>query len=454
MLLKKLIICASIVFSFCSILSLSSCGDDDSDENGSGSEVNTNVVNTGETAVTGGVANIFVNGAVVYGYVNVTPEMLPVVKFGLLYSTKKGVNIDNYEFKADSKSLDGQKFSVVLDKLIPSTCYYYRTYVCIGDNYTYGTERQLTTKSVNTRVEFKKIDGPNACFTCTFTTDDYLHGSASAYGVICSTNSNIKEYDCLTYRGFSLIIKENGEITNGHDLIRDENGGFMKDVQVKNYYLQPSFYYCAYTYVDGKFYFDKDNIQKITVPELKNIGLNNGYTYVDLGLSVKWATYNVDAKNPDDYGEYFAWGDCWQTYDGSWKEYCWADDNGKPTKYDFSDNKKTLDLEDDAAHNKWGGTWRIPTYKEMEELLNNCDYVESSSLADGIVLTSKINGEQIYFPYAGCLKNHIYYNKGKIGYYWASSGSYYTANCLVIERYAKLSSLDRAYGLSIRAVCP
>ena len=94
-----------------------------------------------------------------------------------------------------------------------------------------------------------------------------------------------------------------------------------------------------------------------------NNGTENGYAYVDLGLSVKWATCNVGASKPEDYGDYFAWGETTtkSTYNWSTYKYCKGAYNNL-TKYNTSsgygsvDNKTTLELSDDAARANWGGS--------------------------------------------------------------------------------------------------
>ncbi|MBQ5370375.1 MAG: T9SS C-terminal target domain-containing protein, partial [Bacteroidaceae bacterium] len=107
----------------------------------------------------------------------------------------------------------------------------------------------------------------------------------------------------------------------------------------------------------------------------------DGHEYVDLGLSVKWATCNVGADSPEDYGDYFAWGETSpkSTYD--WSTYKWckgAYDN--LTKYNTNsgfgtvDNKNQLDLSDDAARANWGGSWRMPTDEEFIELGEKCSW--------------------------------------------------------------------------------
>ena len=92
------------------------------------------------------------------------------------------------------------------------------------------------------------------------------------------------------------------------------------------------------------------------------------YEAVDLGLSVKWASCNVGATTPEDCGDYYAWGEIEEKENYDWSTYKWC--NGSydtQTKYCTNssygtvDNKTTLDLEDDVAHVKWGGSWRMPT---------------------------------------------------------------------------------------------
>ncbi|MBQ7388798.1 MAG: hypothetical protein IJW01_05480 [Paludibacteraceae bacterium] len=110
-----------------------------------------------------------------------------------------------------------------------------------------------------------------------------------------------------------------------------------------------------------------------------NDGIGNGYVWIDLGLSVKWATCNVGATSPEKYGNYYAWGETEPKTTYTWATYKWC--NGSydtQTKYctDSSrgtvDNKTVLELADDAANVNWGGAWRMPTDAECQELIDNC----------------------------------------------------------------------------------
>ncbi len=162
-------------------------------------------------------------------------------------------------------------------------------------------------------------------------------------------------------------------------------------------------------------------------------GKINGHDWVDLGLSVKWATCNIGASSPSDYGDYFAWGET-QTKDYfSWANYkyhisgdSWENLvlNKYVTKEEFGDVDNMCDLEkaDDAAIVNWGGSWRMPTKSEIDELRNGCDWEWSSQFGiKGYKVTSKTNGNSIFLPAAGCMNYSTVDGEGMWGYYWASS---------------------------------
>ena len=101
----------------------------------------------------------------------------------------------------------------------------------------------------------------------------------------------------------------------------------------------------------------------------------NDHEYVDLGLpsGLKWATCNVGATAPEEYGNYYAWGENTPKDNYDWDTYKLTTDGGTTfTKYNGTDGKTTLDPEDDAAAVNWGGKWRMPTDDEWTELRENC----------------------------------------------------------------------------------
>ena len=159
----------------------------------------------------------------------------------------------------------------------------------------------------------------------------------------------------------------------------------------------------------------------------------NGHEWVDLGLSVKWATCNVGASSPSEYGDYFAWGETSPKSDYSWEDYKFrvsgdSYDNVTFSKYNTKrgrgsvDNKTRLDLSDDAARANWGGRWRMPTKAEFDELESNCTYTWTTQGGkNGYKVTSKKNGNSIFLPAVGYRYGTSVGSAGSDGSYWSSS---------------------------------
>ena len=189
--------------------------------------------------------------------------------------------------------------------------------------------------------------------------------------------------------------------------------------------------------------------QPIETSDSKNIsGTHNGHEYVDLGLSVKWATCNVGATIPEEYGDYFAWG---ETITKS---------SYSSSNYTYSSNSATLPLSADAARVNWGGNWRMPTKAEQKELRNtsNCTWTwTTQNGVKGYKVTSKKNGNSIFLPAAGFRDNDDLYYADICGYYWSSSlNKYNSYNAYYL--YFNSSNEDwnygsRCSGQSVRAVC-
>ena len=193
------------------------------------------------------------------------------------------------------------------------------------------------------------------------------------------------------------------------------------------------------------------------------------YEYVDLGLpsGLKWATCNVGANSPEEYGDYFAWGEVEpkETYDWSTYKYC----NGSLTtltKYchndeyglnGFIDNKIVLDPEDDAATANWGGPWRMPTKAEQDELRTKCkwDWTTQNGV-NGYKVTGP-NGNSIFLPAAGYMDEGTRYDAGSVGLYWSSS-LYSDDPYLAYDVYFDSDDVDwslnpRYSGFTVRPVC-
>ena len=208
-----------------------------------------------------------------------------------------------------------------------------------------------------------------------------------------------------------------------------------------------------------------DSISMIA-PNTGAIGSENGHEYVDLGLSVKWATFNVGATKPEEYGDYFAWGETQpkSTYDWTTYKYC----NGSgfsltkyctDCNYGTVDNKTILEAADDAARANWGGSWRMPTDAELTELREQCTWTwTTQNGVNGYKVTSKSNGNSIFLPAAGYRAVSSLYSAGSGGYYWSSS---LVTDDPLRAWYVSFDSDDverndyryRDFGFSVRPVC-
>ena len=152
---------------------------------------------------------------------------------------------------------------------------------------------------------------------------------------------------------------------------------------------------------------------------------SGGCEAVDLGLSVKWASYNVGAKAPEEYGSYFAYGETKEKSKYDWSSYKWGEED-RTTKYnndvEGGDGLKTLLPEDDAATVNWGTKWRTPTCEEIDDLLDdaNCEWTWDAA-KKGYTVKSLKTGNSIFLPAAGSRNEENYFGTGSDGLYWSST---------------------------------
>ena len=237
---------------------------------------------------------------------------------------------------------------------------------------------------------------------------------------------------------------------------------------------------------------------KVTVRELSGQAAN--HAWVDLGLSVRWATMNMDATSETDYGKWYCWGEIEPKTSFAWATYKWYDNNytinwgefyfyaitkytlddgwhrGRwyeeqtttkvidgvttyETTYVFvGDNKKFLEPEDDVATVKWGSQWRMPSQAECQELVDNCRWVYGS--INGVMGTKIIgpNGQFIFIPAAGCADPDGKYGVGSYATFWSNEIAYSTGNAFYVSCGKSTCECDKYYyrvgGRSVRPVCP
>lgn len=213
-----------------------------------------------------------------------------------------------------------------------------------------------------------------------------------------------------------------------------------------------------------------NEVVKYSVEQVESITFEEEelYEYVDLGLpsGTLWATCNVGATSPQEYGDYFAWGETQPKEDYSWSTYKYCEGTmNTMTKYctrsniGTLDNKTELEPMDDAATANWGVEWQMPSLEQLEELINSNYTTTTWTTLNGVygwMIVSKQNGNRVFLPAAGYRYDTSLKGVGSGGRYW--SRSLYTSNSsggrgLYFDS-SKVSTgdYDRCDGRSVRPV--
>ena len=205
---------------------------------------------------------------------------------------------------------------------------------------------------------------------------------------------------------------------------------------------------------------DVDSPSSVPVPEAVDLGLSSG---------VKWASFNLGASKPEEYGYYYAWGETetktkddysWATYKwcmGDWNtmtNYCSKSDYGYNG---FTDTKTILNPKDDAAHANLGGNWRMPTLLECLELKEKCTWTGTTQNGVNGRLVTGPNGNSIFLPAAGVRYDTDLDHVGATGAFWSSSLStdhpYAAVEVLFYSDKVEVTENYRCRGISVRPVC-
>ena len=183
--------------------------------------------------------------------------------------------------------------------------------------------------------------------------------------------------------------------------------------------------------------------------------------YIDLGLpsGTLWATKNIGAENPEDYGDYFAWGETKPKSIYSWNTYKWFKTKlllPKMRKYGTVDNKSDLDFQDDAAYVNWGCEWCMPSLEQIKELKEQCKWEWTNYKGkNGCIITGS-NGNTLFLPAAGYRSGTSLIDVGKTGGYWQRSRhSSFSSNAYFLRFRSGCFECDgdfRFYGSSVRPV--
>ena len=353
-----------------------------------------------------------------------------VTERGVCYSTSSSNPTTSNSKKSSGSGLGN--FTVNLSNLSAGTKYYVRAYAINEVGTSYGSTISFTTEE---EPSYSKPAVTTSSATNVTTSSATIGGNVTSDG-----GTTVTERGVCYSTSSSNPTTSNSKKSSGSGL-----GNFT--VNLSNLSAGTKYYVRAYAINEvGTSY--GSTISFTTEQSSSTSNTENGHQYVDLGLSVKWATCNVGTTKPEGYGDYFAWGETRSKsyYNGS--------------SYTYYDNPTTLPLSADAARANWGGKWRMPTIDEFEELRNNCTWKwTTQNGVNGYKVTSNSNGNYIFLPAAGYRDLGSLYGAGDYGYYWSSSayGSNYSTTALYLYFYSTWKDRKNDYkaaGRSVRPVCP
>ena len=325
-----------------------------------------------------------------------------VVERGVCWNTSGNPTVLDFSTK-DGSGL-GTYISNITD-LEHNTTYYVRAYAANANGVAgYGPEVSFTTLEKLLPI---------------VTTNTVTNIKATT--ATCGGNVTFDGNSTVTARGICWSTLQNPTIEDN----KTSNGSGVGSYASKmgNLELNTTYYVRAYTTNEvGTAYGEEVSFTTLADAYSPATGTSNGYGYVDLGLSVKWATCNVGASKPEEYGNYYAWGETStkETYDyGNCATYGLSISELQSQGY--IDGAGNLNPQYDAATANWGGDWRMPTEAEMQELLNNCtwEWINTNGV-NGYKVTGP-SGASIFLPAAGYRDWSKLYGAGSYGPYWSSA---------------------------------
>lgn len=359
--------------------------------------------NTTDVAVTGLVGSYGCTYADISGYANLNllPEGsgYPVVGVELSEVT---VGDETSIHKAQTEALMGNIFTVFFDSLSPNTKYKYRTFVSYGGQTYYGAFRELHSKDVTNITsigEVLEVERHSAIVEVAVQMALVDTMENTFVGVAYASSRSALHPDS-TFNYYSVSVK---------DIADSKFTANLKGLSESSVY-----YYASFTEISGVY--NMSAIKELETPILEHKIADA----VDLGLSVKWASWNIGATAPKDYGCHYAWGEVEDKSVYSLETYMYHN-NG--SYVDIGTN--ICGTEYDVAHVKWGGGWRMPTQEEIDELCYNCTWqLTTISLNEevygsiGYTVTGP-NGNSIFFPAAGVVSGEETFKRR--GRYWSGT---------------------------------
>lgn len=365
------------------------------------------------------------------------------LRFGFAYSTSKGaLHPDSlyYVKKQYSQNIVDGSYTTSLSGLLPGTTYYYASFAEVGGKYSVAEVKSFATRSI-----------PNVTTTGEATGVTYRSATVSA-------GLKLDEVDLRDNLRFGVAWSASKADLRNDNLANVQTGYSQSvvdgvyTVNLSGLSSETTYYYAAFAEVNGKYCMA--DVKEFTTEDRQSA--LNGHEAVDLGLSVMWATCNVGASSPEEYGDYFAWGETTTKssyYESNSTTYYLSTSELQSRGIIGSDGNLTAAY--DAATANWGGSWRMPTLDEMKELLNNCTWTWTTQNGVRGRKVTGSNGNSIFLPAAGSRYGTYLYYAGSYGYYWSAtpcSSSYYAYGLYFNSDDYDWHYGDRYFGHSVRPV--
>ena len=476
------------------------------------------------TSVTVEAKNVSAISAVLAGKANLSSTVASDLKVGFQYSKSASILPSNSTTIEATDADAFYNYTAAITGLAPETKYYFRSFVRQNGQDTYGETMEFTTKDVSSLLETRDASGVEAAkamLNAKLDLTDVLYKSL-AYGFLWGTSESAlnTDYKCTeisdnaisapltglshkTQYWYKAYVKLDSQTFYGEvktfttDVVPVESVSLDKteytfntigntltltatvlpaDATDKSVSWSSSSDAVATVDASGKVTAVSKGTATIKAEAKDGSGKYASCSVtvetpcpsgaVDLGLSVYWGTTNIGASKPEDYGDYYAWGETEPKESYSWSTYKYGTSSSGPFfKYNTSDsygtvdNKTVLEPEDDVAHVKLGGKWRIPTDAEWTELMAKCTWTWVTNYnGSGINgrLVKATNGNSIFLPAAGRRYGATLNNVCSSGYYWSSS-LYTVYSCDAWQVFFRSDDVGkyvdlRFCGLSVRPV--
>ena len=374
-----------------------------------------------------------------WGYINL--DLLPRGNESVEYGFEV-IEANGEPLRTTATEVSGDVYGGVIGGLMPGTEYEYRPFATIDGVYYYGEGGTIATEELENKA--------------TAYVDGITHNTAEVWvttGYGCNSNETIN-------LGVAWATSESDLCAGGNfkhysmpwNEVKQQDYWYKIATSMEGLSPHTTYYYASFVEAGGIYVFS--SIKSFTTEYYFTTGA------VDLGLSVKWAGCNLDAEQPEEFGGYYAWGETKEKETYTWTTYQYYESDGdgyiSEEEMIFIGNSISGTAYD-VAHVKLGDGWRMPTFNEAKELLEECTSKRITYYdVVGIMITGP-NGNAIFFPEAGYYDGSGYHDDKRVLYWTGTYSKEENADgteayCLSFRGSGSYHSYNRCCGFTIRPV--